>query len=53
MPNSESIAASPKFRAVLEDVQIVSPVDCTILLRGETNEADEPNRFNKVNDVQC
>src|ERR1700735_287512 len=41
MPNSELIGASPKFRAVLEEIQIVSPVDCTVLLRGETGTGKE------------
>jgi transcriptional regulator with GAF, ATPase, and Fis domain len=41
MPNSELIGTSPKFRAVIEDVQTVAPVDCTVLLRGETGTGKE------------
>jgi transcriptional regulator with GAF, ATPase, and Fis domain len=41
MPNSELIGTSPKFRAVIEDVRTVAPVDCTVLLRGETGTGKE------------
>jgi formate hydrogenlyase transcriptional activator len=33
---SELIGASPKFRAVLEDVRTVAAADCSVLIRGET-----------------
>src|SRR5260370_5929076 len=41
MPISVLIGSSPEFRAVLEDVQIVAPVSCTVLLRGETGTGKE------------
>src|SRR5580704_8503529 len=41
MLNSQLIGTSPKFRAVIEDVQTVAPVDCTVLLRGETGTGKE------------
>jgi formate hydrogenlyase transcriptional activator len=41
MPNSELIGTSPRFRAVIEDVHTVAPVDCTVLLRGETGTGKE------------
>jgi transcriptional regulator with GAF, ATPase, and Fis domain len=41
MPITDLIGSSPKFRAVLEDVGIVAPVDCTVLIRGETGTGKE------------
>jgi len=41
MANSALIGASPKFRAVIDEVQTVAPVDCTVLLRGETGTGKE------------
>jgi formate hydrogenlyase transcriptional activator len=41
MPISVLIGSSLKFRAVLEDVQIVAPVSCSVLLRGETGTGKE------------
>src|SRR3954452_7284014 len=41
MASSVLIGSSPKFRAVLENVQIVAPVSCAILLRGETGTGKE------------
>ena len=35
------IGRSPKFRAVFEDVRSVAPVDCAVLLRGETGTGKE------------
>jgi formate hydrogenlyase transcriptional activator len=41
MSTSELIGASPKFRAVLEDVRTVADADCPVLLRGETGTGKE------------
>src|ERR1700722_1647906 len=41
MPNSELIEASSTFRAVLGDIQVVSPVDCTVLIERETGTGKE------------
>jgi formate hydrogenlyase transcriptional activator len=41
MPISNLIGSSSKFRAVLEDVRIVAPVDCAVLIRGETGTGKE------------
>jgi formate hydrogenlyase transcriptional activator len=39
--NSGLIGRSPKFIALFEDVRSVSPVDCAVLLRGETGTGKE------------
>src|SRR5262249_52748855 len=41
MSTFELIGASPKFRAVLEDVRTVADADCAVLLRGETGTGKE------------
>src|SRR5579872_6233559 len=41
MSTSELIGASPKFRAVLEDVRTVAATDCSVLIRGETGTGKE------------
>jgi transcriptional regulator with GAF, ATPase, and Fis domain len=41
MSHAELIGSSPKFRAVLEDVQVVAPADCAVLLQGETGTGKE------------
>src|SRR5580704_3090358 len=41
MPISVLIGSSPKFRAVLENVQIVAPVSSAVLLQGETGTGKE------------
>lgn len=41
MLTSEMIGASPKFRAVLEDVKTVASADCSVLIRGETGTGKE------------
>ena len=41
MPSSVLIGSSPKFRAVLENVQIVAPVSCAVLIGGETGTGKE------------
>ena len=40
-PISELIGSSPKFMAIFEDVRTVAPVDCAVLLRGETGTGKE------------
>jgi formate hydrogenlyase transcriptional activator len=37
----ELIGSSPKFRAVLDDISMVAPVDCSVLLQGETGTGKE------------
>ena len=41
MPTSVLIGSSSKFRAVLEDLSIVAPTDCPVLIRGETGTGKE------------
>ena len=41
MSVSELIGSSTKFRAVLEDVGTVAPVDCAVLVQGETGTGKE------------
>lgn len=41
MSDSVLIGSSPKFRAVLENVQTVAPVSCAVLIRGETGTGKE------------
>ena len=41
MSTSELIGASPKFKAVLEDVRTVAAADCSVLIRGETGTGKE------------
>ena len=41
MPNFEIIGSSPLFRAVLEDVKVVAPADCAVLIHGETGTGKE------------
>ena len=36
MANLDFIGSSPKFRAVLDKVNMVAPVDCAVLIQGET-----------------
>ena len=35
------IGSSPKFRAVLDDMRMVAPVDCSVLVHGETGTGKE------------
>jgi transcriptional regulator with GAF, ATPase, and Fis domain len=35
------IGSSPKFRAVLDDISMVAPVDCSVLVQGETGTGKE------------
>ena len=41
MTNYELIGSSPRFQAVLQGVDMVAPVNCTVLLRGETGTGKE------------
>ena len=41
MANSELIGASSTFNAMLEDIKILAPVDCAVLIRGETGTGKE------------
>jgi formate hydrogenlyase transcriptional activator len=38
---SRVIGSSPKFRTVLENVELVAPVDCSVLIHGETGTGKE------------
>jgi len=41
MSTSELIGASPKFRAILEDVRTVAAADCSVVIKGETGTGKE------------
>jgi hypothetical protein len=41
MATSDLIGSSPKFRAVLDEINMVAPVNCTVLVRGETGTGKE------------
>ena len=41
MTTLDLIGSSPKFRAVLSQVNLVAPVDCTVLVQGETGTGKE------------
>ena len=41
MERAALIGSSPSFRALLEDVQVVAPADCTVLIQGETGTGKE------------
>src|ERR1700747_3210529 len=41
MERAAVIGSSPSFRALLEDVQVVAPGDCTVLITGETGTGKE------------
>ena len=57
------IGASPKFRALLEDINLVAPVDSTVLIQGETGTGKEliaraiheagPRRGNRLVALNC
>jgi formate hydrogenlyase transcriptional activator len=63
MSISELIGSSPKFRAVLDEVNTVAPVDSAVLLRGETGTGKEviaqaiheasPRRRNRFVAINC
>ena len=41
MAMSDLIGSSPKFRALLEEINMVAPVDSAVLVRGETGTGKE------------
>src|SRR6202162_4477452 len=63
MAISDLIGSSPKFRAVLNDINLVAPVDCAVLVRGETGTGKEviaqaiheasPRRQNRFVALNC
>jgi formate hydrogenlyase transcriptional activator len=63
MAFSELIGSSPKFRAVLDEISMVAPVDSAVLVRGETGTGKEviaqaihdasPRRRNQFVAVNC
>jgi anaerobic nitric oxide reductase transcription regulator len=36
MERAAVIGSSPSFHGLLEDVQVVAPADCTVIIHGET-----------------
>src|ERR1700747_1625740 len=63
MAISDLIGSSSKFRAVLNEVNLVAPVDCAVLVRGETGTGKEviaqaihdasPRRQNRFVALNC
>jgi formate hydrogenlyase transcriptional activator len=63
MAISDLIGSSPKFRAVLDEINMVAPVDCAVLVRGETGTGKEviaqaihdasPRRQNRLVAINC
>ena len=63
MPSSRLIGLSPKFREVLERVELVAPADCSVLIQGETGTGKEviaqaihdasPRRDNRFVALNC
>jgi transcriptional regulator with GAF, ATPase, and Fis domain len=63
MPTIDLIGSSPKFRALLTDVQRVAPVDSAVLIQGETGTGKEviaraiheagPRRHNRFVALNC
>src|SRR5579862_1760353 len=41
MVTSDLIGSSPKFQALLDEIDLVAPVDSVVLLRGETGTGKE------------
>src|SRR5579864_4583480 len=41
MSSLDLIGSSPKFRAVLNQIDMVAPVDCAVLIQGETGTGKE------------
>jgi transcriptional regulator with GAF, ATPase, and Fis domain len=41
MATSDLIGSSPKFRTVLDAINMVAPADCTVLIQGETGSGKE------------
>jgi formate hydrogenlyase transcriptional activator len=63
MSNQELIGCSPKFNAMLSQVSAVAPVDCSVLIQGETGTGKEviaraihessPRRKNRFVGLNC
>lgn len=63
MATSDLIGCSPKFRAVLDEIRMVAPVDCAVLIQGETGTGKEviakaihetsPRRQNRFVALNC
>jgi formate hydrogenlyase transcriptional activator len=63
LAGSTLVGSSPKFRAVLDEINMVAPVDCAVLLRGETGTGKEviahaihdasPRRRNQFVAINC
>lgn len=63
MAISDLVGCSPKFRAVLDEINMVAPVDSTVLVRGETGTGKEviaqaiheasPRRRNQFVAINC
>src|SRR3984957_13598599 len=63
MAFSNLIGCSPKFRALLDEINIVAPVDCAVLIQGETGTGKEviaqaiheagPRRKNRFVALNC
>ena len=63
MATSDLIGSSPKFRAVLDKINVVAPVDCAVLIQGETGTGKEviaqaiheasPRRQNRFVALNC
>jgi len=63
MANSNLIGSSSKFRAVLDEIDVVAPADCAVLVRGETGTGKEiiaqaihdasPRRLNRFVALNC
>ncbi len=57
------IGRSPKFRALLDEINMVAPVDCAVLVQGETGTGKEvvaqaiheasPRRKNRFVALNC
>jgi transcriptional regulator with GAF, ATPase, and Fis domain len=41
MSTPDLIGSSPKFRSVLDKINIIAPVDCIVLIQGETGTGKE------------
>jgi len=44
MISSELIGSSPKFQPLIDEIKVVAPADCTVLLRGETGTGKESGK---------
>ena len=63
MSISALIGSSAKFRAVLDEINMVAPVDCTVLVQGQTGTGKEviakaiheasPRRHNRFVALNC